>query len=76
MLTLLLDHPPRFVAGEIATGLAFALFIGARVVAIADRLPELCQLREARSTAPSIGRRSVDPACGGLALDAMGALLV
>jgi hypothetical protein len=62
MLTLLLDHPPRFVAGEIATGLEFALFIGARTVAIADRLPELCQLREARRSIPPIVRRSVGQA--------------
>jgi len=42
MLTLLLDYPPRFVAGEIATSLAFALFIGVQVVAMAERSPPFC----------------------------------
>ena len=29
MLALFLNHPPMFVAGEIALGLSLALFIGA-----------------------------------------------
>jgi hypothetical protein len=34
MLALFLDHPPVFVAGEIALGLSIALFIGAFVTTI------------------------------------------
>ena len=37
MLALHLDRPPMAFAGEIALGLVLALFIGALVVAIADR---------------------------------------
>jgi hypothetical protein len=62
MLALLPDHSAVFIAGEIELGLAFALFIGAQVVAIADRVPELSQLREARRPAPTIVRRSVGQA--------------
>jgi hypothetical protein len=40
MLALFLDHPPMFVAGEIALGLSLVLFFGALVVAIADRTSE------------------------------------
>lgn len=62
MLTLLLNHPPRIVAGEIATSMAFALFIGAKVAAISDRLPELCHLREPRRSVRPIVRRSMGQA--------------
>jgi hypothetical protein len=61
-LALLLDHPPMAFAGEIALGLVLALFIGALVVAIADRAPEPSQLREARRSVPTV-RRSVGQAC-------------
>jgi hypothetical protein len=30
MLALFLNHPPLFVAGEVALGLSVALFVGAR----------------------------------------------
>ena len=62
MLALFLDHPPMFVAGEIALGLSLALFIRALVAAIADRASELAQLREARHSDPTIVRRSVGEA--------------
>ena len=48
MLALLIDHSPLFVAGELALGLSFALFIRALVAAIADRASEVHQLGEAR----------------------------
>ena len=48
MLSLLVDHPPMFVAGEIALGLSLALFIRASVVAIADRASEGHRSRETR----------------------------
>jgi hypothetical protein len=41
MLALFLNHPPMFVAGEIALGLSLALFIGALIVAIGDRASEV-----------------------------------
>jgi hypothetical protein len=63
MLALQLDHPPMAFAGEIALGLVLALFIGALVVAIADRASELSQLRETHRPAPTIVRRSVGQAC-------------
>jgi hypothetical protein len=56
MLALFLDHPPMFVAGEIALGLSLALFFGALVVAIADRASE-AQLRKAAHSDPTIVRR-------------------
>ena len=34
MLALFLNHPPTFVAGEIALGLSLALFLGALITAI------------------------------------------
>jgi hypothetical protein len=48
MLALFLDHPPMFVAGEIALVVSLALFIRASVAAIADRASEVHQSREAR----------------------------
>ena len=61
MLALFLDHPPMFVAGEIALGLSLALFCGALVVAIADRGSE-AQLRQAGHSDPTIIRRFVGEA--------------
>jgi hypothetical protein len=71
------------VAGEIALGLVLALFIGALVVAIADRVSELSPLREGRvqfrRLFVGLWAKHVEPtkgqahAGGGLALDAMGA---
>jgi hypothetical protein len=48
MLALFIDHPPMFVAGEIALGLSLALFIRASVAAIADRASEIRPSRAAR----------------------------
>jgi hypothetical protein len=39
MLALFLNHPPMFVAGEIALALSLALFICALIAAIGDRAP-------------------------------------
>jgi hypothetical protein len=47
MLALFLDHPPMFVAGELALGLSLAVFVRASLAAIADRESEI-QLRETR----------------------------
>jgi hypothetical protein len=40
MLALFLDHPPLFVAGEIALGLSLALFVGALIAAVISGVPE------------------------------------
>ena len=45
MLALFLNHPPMFVAGEIALCLSLALFIGALIAAIVRRASEICQSR-------------------------------
>ena len=47
MLALFLNHPPLFVAGEIALGLSLALFVGALIAAVVRRASEISQLREA-----------------------------
>jgi hypothetical protein len=57
MLALFLDHPPMFVAGEIALGLSLAVFIVTLVAAIADRASEVLQLREGSHSDPTIVRR-------------------
>lgn len=62
MLALFFNHPPMFVAGEIALGLSLALFIRALVAAITDRAAELAQLRDARHSDPTIVRQSVGEA--------------
>ena len=62
MLALLLNHPPMFVAGEIALGLSLALFVGALIAATVDRASEISQLREAGHPNPTIVRRSVGEA--------------
>jgi hypothetical protein len=46
MLALFLNHPPMFVAGEIALCLSLALFVGALIAAIVRRASEISQLRE------------------------------
>ena len=77
-----LDYPPRFLAGEIATSLAFALFIGVQIVAMADRLPGFVNCAKpavlfvglwAKHSEPTRGQAGQAGACGGLALDALGA---
>jgi hypothetical protein len=39
MLALFLNHPPLFVAGEIALGLSLALFVGALIAAVIRGVP-------------------------------------
>jgi hypothetical protein len=46
MLALFFNHPPMFVAGEIALGLSVTMFIGALVVAIAEKAAAAPQTRE------------------------------
>jgi hypothetical protein len=62
MLALFLDHPPMFVAGEIALGLSLAVFAVALVAAIADRASEVFQLGEGSQADPTIVRRPVPQA--------------
>jgi hypothetical protein len=59
MLALFLNHPPLFVAGEIALGLSLALFVGALIAATVRGASEISQLREARHPNPTIVRRSL-----------------
>jgi hypothetical protein len=66
MLPLFLNHPPLFVAGEVALGLSLALFAGALIAAIIRGVPGISQLREPSHLAAGvengrgslIGRRS------------------
>ena len=58
MLALFLNHPPLFVAGEIALGLSLALFVGALVAATVRRASEISQVSEAGHPNPTIVRRS------------------
>jgi hypothetical protein len=62
MLALFLNHPPLFVAGEIALGLSLALFVGALIAATVRRASEISQLRKAGHPNPTIVRRSVGEA--------------
>ena len=62
MLALFLDHPPMFVAGEIALGLSLAVFVVTLIAAIADRASEVLQLREVSHSDPTIVRRPVPQA--------------
>ena len=59
MLALFLNHPPLFVAGEIALGLSLALFAGALIAAIVRGVPGISQLREPGHPNPTIVRRSL-----------------
>jgi hypothetical protein len=65
MLALFLDHPPLFVAGEMALGLSLALFIRASIAAVTDRATVVPQSREAPVYRPSgdrfIARRRPPP---------------
>ena len=45
MLALFLNHPPIFVAGEIALSLSLALFLGALITAIADGASKVSGIR-------------------------------
>ena len=57
MLALFLNHPPLFVAGEIALGLSLALFAGALIAAVIRRAPGISQLREAGHPSATSVRR-------------------
>jgi hypothetical protein len=62
MLALFLNHPPMFVAGEIALCLSLAVFFGALIAATVRRATvrrasEISQLREADHLNPTIVRR-------------------
>jgi hypothetical protein len=59
MLALFLNHPPMFVAGEIALGLSLTLFVGALIATTVRRASEISQLREAGHPNPTIVRRSL-----------------
>src|SRR5580704_9938303 len=59
MLALFLNHPPIFVAGEIALCLSLALFVGALIAAIVSRASEISQLREAGHPNTTIVRQSL-----------------
>ena len=65
MLALFLNHPPMFVAGEIALGLSLALFVGALIAATVRRASEISQVREAGHPNPTIVRRPVGEAVHG-----------
>jgi len=62
MLALFLDHPPIFVACEIALGLTLDVFVVTLLAAIADRASEVLQLREVSHSDPTIVRRPVPQA--------------
>jgi hypothetical protein len=62
MLALFLDHPPMFVAGEIALALSLAVFVVTLLATIADRASEVLQLREVSHSDPTIVRRPVPQA--------------
>jgi hypothetical protein len=59
MLALLLNHPPLFVAGEVALGLSLTLFVGALIAAAIRGAPRISQLREAGDPNPTIVRPSL-----------------
>lgn len=57
MLALFLNHPPLFVAGEMALGLSLALFAGALIAAVIRGAPRIAQLREAGHPSATSVRR-------------------
>jgi hypothetical protein len=59
MLALFLNHPPLFVAGEIALGLLLALFVGALIAATVRRASEISQVSEAGHPDATFIRRSL-----------------
>ena len=61
MLALFLNHPPLFVAGEIALGLSLALFAGALIAAVI-RGARISQLRETGHPSATSVRRSLGEA--------------
>jgi hypothetical protein len=58
MLALFLNHPPLFVAGEVALGLSLALFAGALITTAIRGAPRISQLREADHPDATIVPRS------------------
>jgi hypothetical protein len=62
MLALFLNHPPLFVAGEIALGVSLALFVGALIAAVVRRASEISQLRESGQPDATSVRRSLGEA--------------
>jgi hypothetical protein len=54
MLALFINHPPLFVAGEIALGLSLTLFVGALIAATVRGASEISQVREAGDPNPTI----------------------
>jgi hypothetical protein len=62
MFALFINHPPMFVAGEIALGLSLALFFGALIASIGDGASKISQLREVGDPNPTIVRRSAGEA--------------
>jgi hypothetical protein len=65
MLALFLNHPPLFVAGEIALSLSLVLFAVALIAAIIRGVPGISQLRQPGHPNQTIVRRSVDEAVQG-----------
>ena len=61
MLALFLNHPPLFVAGEIALGLSLALFAGTLIAAVI-RGARISQLRETGHPSATSVRRSLGEA--------------
>jgi hypothetical protein len=59
MLALFLNHPPLFVAGEIALGLLLTLFVGALIAAAVRGAPGIYQLWVKRSTLVRMFRASL-----------------
>jgi hypothetical protein len=59
MLALFINHPPLFVAGEIALGLSLALFVGALIAAAVRGAPGISQLRESGHPEATIVGRSL-----------------
>jgi hypothetical protein len=57
MLALFLDHPPIFVAGEIALALSLAVFVVTLLATIANRASEALQLRGVSPSDPTVVRR-------------------
>jgi hypothetical protein len=65
MLALFLNHPPLFVAGEIALDLSLTLFVGALIAATVRRASEISQVREVGDSNPPTVRRPVGEAVRG-----------
>jgi hypothetical protein len=56
MLALFLNHPPLFVAGEMALGLSLALFAGALIAAVIRGAPRIAQCEAGHPSATSVRR--------------------